>query len=137
MGVHWKDLKVWQSSHQLTLEIYRVTASFPRTEVYGLVDQIKRASYSVPANIVEGQSRNTTKDYLHFLFNARGSLEETRYFLMLSKDLGFLDEKIYGNLEDKYSLVSRMLNKMIKLFENSGLKYRIKKYGIKELTHRD
>ena len=77
------------------------------------MDQLKRASCSVPANIVEGQSRNTTKDYLHFLFNARGSLEETRYFLMLSRDLGFLDKKIYGNLEDKYSLVSRMLNKMI------------------------
>jgi len=113
MGVHWKDLKVWQESHQLVLEIYRVTASFPKTEVYGLVDQLKRASYSVPANIVEGQSRNTTKDYLHFLFNARGSLEETRYFLLLSKDLDYLNEETYINLENRYSLISRMLNKMI------------------------
>jgi len=60
MGFHWKDLKVWQESHQLVLEIYRATRSFPKTETYGLVDQIKRASYSVPANIVEGQSRNTS-----------------------------------------------------------------------------
>ena len=81
--------------------------------VYGLVDQLKRASYSVPANIVEGQSRNTTKDYLHFLFNARGSLEETRYFLLLSKDFGFLNEEKYSNLENKYSHISKMLNKMI------------------------
>jgi len=113
MGVHWRDLKVWQESHQLVLEIYRVTASFPKTEVYGLVDQLKRASYSVPANIVEGQSRNTTKDYLHFLFNARGSLEETRYFLLLSKDLDYLNKETYINLENRYSLISRMLNKMI------------------------
>ena len=113
MGVHWRDLKVWQESHQLVLEIYRVTASFPKTETYGLVDQLKRASYSVPANIVEGQSRNTTKDYLHFLFNARGSLEETRYFLLLSKDLDYLNEETYINLENRYSLISRMLNKMI------------------------
>jgi four helix bundle protein len=113
MGVHWKDLKVWQESHQLVLEIYRATASFPKTEVYGFVDQLKRASYSVPANIVEGQSRNTTKDYLHFLFNARGSLEETRYFLLLSKDLDYLNEETYINLENRYSLISRMLNKMI------------------------
>lgn len=113
MGVHWKELKVWQESHQLVLKIYEITTSFPKTEIYGLVDQLKRASYSVPANIVEGQSRNTTKDYLHFLFNARGSLEETRYFLMLSKDLGFIAEEIYTDLENRYSLVSRMLNKMI------------------------
>ena len=113
MGVHWKELKVWQESHQLVLRIYEITASFPKTEIYGLVDQLKRASYSVPANIVEGQSRNTTKDYLHFLFNARGSLEETRYFLLLSKDLGFITQGVYTDLENRYSIVSKMLNKMI------------------------
>jgi len=113
MGIHWKDLKVWQESHQLVLEIYKAILSFPKTEIYGLVDQLKRASYSVPANIVEGQSRNTTKDYLHFLFNARGSLEETRYFLLLSKDLGFVNEETYINLEKRYSMVSKMLNQLI------------------------
>jgi four helix bundle protein len=113
MGVHWKELKIWQESHQLVLRIYEITAFFPKTEFYGLVDQLKRASYSVPANIVEGQSRNTTKDYLHFLYNARGSLEETRYFLILSKDLGFMTEDMYADLENRYSMVSKMLNKMI------------------------
>jgi four helix bundle protein len=113
MGIHWKELKVWQESHQLVMRIYEITSFFPKTEIYGLVDQLKRASYSVPANIVEGQSRNTTKDYLHFLYNARGSLEETRYFLVLSKDLGFLTEDRYGDLENRYSIVSKMLNKLI------------------------
>jgi four helix bundle protein len=113
MGLHWKDLRVWQESHQLALRIYEVTASFPKAELYGLTDQLKRASYSISANIVEGQSRNTTKDYIHFLFNARGSLEETRYFLMLSKDLGFITKDIYADLENGYSMVSKMLNKLI------------------------
>ena len=62
--MHWRKLKVWQRAHELVLKCYRITATFPKTEVYGLVDQIKRAAYSVPSNIVEGQSRNTTKEYL-------------------------------------------------------------------------
>jgi four helix bundle protein len=113
MGVNWKGLRVWQESHQLVLRIYKVTAFFPKAEIYGLTDQLKRAAYSIPANIVEGQSRNTTKDYLSFLYNARGSLEEVRYFLLLSKDLNFLNEEIYSDLENRYSLVSKMLNKLI------------------------
>ena len=57
--MHWRELKVWQRAHELVLKCYRITATFPKTEVYGLVDQIKRAAYSVPSNIVEGQSRIT------------------------------------------------------------------------------
>lgn len=93
--------------------MYRVTVSFPKTEMYGLVDQIKRAVYSVPANIVEGQSHNTTKEYLSFLSNARGSLEEVRYFLLLSHDLGFIDRAIYQDLENRYGQISLMLNVLI------------------------
>ncbi len=60
--MHWKDLEVWKKAHMLVLEIYKVTSAYPNTERYGLIDQIRRASYSVTANIVEGQSRNTIKD---------------------------------------------------------------------------
>jgi four helix bundle protein len=112
--MNWRKLKVWQETHRLVLEIYKVTFSFPKSETYGLVDQLKRAAYSVPANIVEGQSRNTTKEYLHFLYNARGSLEEVRYFLLLSYDLNFLNENIYHELEQKYETASKMLNGLIK-----------------------
>lgn len=91
MGTHWRELNVWKKTHELVLEIYRVTAKFPRTEIYGLINQLKRAVYSVPANIVEGQSRQTTREYLQFLYNARGSLEEVRYFLLLSMELGYLN----------------------------------------------
>jgi len=96
------------------LEIYHVTTSFPKTEIYGLADQIKRAAYSVPANIVEGQSRNTTKEYLQFLYNARGSLEEVRYFLLLSFELQFLHKEKYDELEQQYGSASKMLNGLIK-----------------------
>ena len=112
--MNWKKLKVWEETHSLVLEIYRVTTSFPKSETYGLIDQLKRAAYSVPSNIVEGQSRNTTKEYLHFLHNARGSLEEVRYFLLLSFDLKFLKENKYKELEQKYESASKMLNGLIK-----------------------
>ena len=114
MGLHWKDLKVWQKVHQLVLEVYRVTASFPKAEIYGATSQLRRAASSIPANIVEGQSRQTTKEYLQFFYNARGSLEEVRYFLLLSHDLEFLVLESYNILEDEYKSASKMLNALIK-----------------------
>ncbi len=112
--MHWKELEVWKKAHLLVLEIYKVTSGYPSTERYGLIDQIRRASYSVTANIVEGQSRNTTKEYLYFLHNARGSVEEVRYFVLLSSELGYINDEIYEQLESKYQIVSKMLNGLIK-----------------------
>lgn len=74
--MHWTDLEVWKKAHLLVLEIYKITSAYPATERYGIIDQIRRASYSIPANIVEGQSRNTTKEYLYFLHNARDLLRK-------------------------------------------------------------
>jgi four helix bundle protein len=82
----WKELNVWQKTHALVLRVYEVTAQFPAAERYRLTDQLCRAASSVSANIVEGQSRQTTREYLQFLYNARGSLEETRYHLLLARD---------------------------------------------------
>jgi four helix bundle protein len=112
--MHWKDLEVWKKAHELVLKLYDATKSFPKNESYALNDQIKRASYSVPANIVEGQSRNTTKEYLQFLYNARGSLEEVRYFLLLSKDLLYITTDKYESLERDSETLSKMLNGLIK-----------------------
>lgn len=112
--MHWSELEVWKKAHGSVLEIYKTTSSFPKSETYGIVSQLRRAAYSVPVNIVEGQSRNTTKDYLHFLYNARGSVEEVRYFLLLSKDLGYLKNGAYDDLESKYETVSRLLNGLLK-----------------------
>jgi len=111
--MNWKDLKIWQKAHALVLEVYRLTNGFPKEEVYGLTSQIRRSASSVPANIVEGQSRNTTKEYLVFLYNARGSLEETRYHLLLSKDLGYVEEGMFEALESRCEEISKMLNSLI------------------------
>ena len=100
--MHWKDLKVWEKAHNLVLEVYRITSRFPKEELYALTTQLRRSSASVAANIVEGQSRNTTKEYLQFLYNARGSLEETRYHLLLAKDLEYLTIDKYMPLENQY-----------------------------------
>ena len=73
------------------IDIYKVTGNFPGTEIYGLVNQLKRAAYSVPVNMVEGQSRQTTKEYIQFLYNARGSLEEVRYFFIAFNGTGIFE----------------------------------------------
>ena len=112
--MHWKDLEVWKKSHELVLRVYDTTKLFPKSEIYALTDQMRRASSSVPANIVEGQSRNTTKEYLQFLYNARGSLEEVRYFLLLSKDLGYINKDLFESLEADTVIISKMLNGLLK-----------------------
>lgn len=109
----WKELTVWEKAHGLVLEIYKLTAKFPNEERFRLTDQLCRAAASVPANIVEGQSRQTTKEYVHFLYNARGSLEETRYHLRLAKDLKLLDSDRHAALETDCETGSKMLNGLI------------------------
>ena len=88
----YKKIKAWALADNLTVTVYRATESFPTTEIYALTNQIRRAAYSVPANIAEGASRKTKKDYLHFLYIARGSLSEVEYFLHLSERLLYLSQ---------------------------------------------
>lgn len=109
----FEDLRVWQESHRLTLEIYKLTKKFPREEVYGLVSQLRRASSSVPANIVEGYYRNTTKELIKFIYNSRGSAGEVTYFLILAKDLRYIGGKEYQSLRDDYESLIRQLNALI------------------------
>ena len=84
------DLKVWQRSHAFTLEMYRVTSSFPDHERFGLVSQLRRASASVPTNIAEGSKRARNQDYARFLNIAEASLAETEYLVILARDLEYL-----------------------------------------------
>ena len=93
------DIKAWQHSHRLALAIYRLTASFPRSEQFGVTSQLRRAAVSVPTNIAEGAKRLTDREYERFLNIAEGSLAETQYLLMLSKDLGLADGPIDTTLE--------------------------------------
>ena len=87
----FQDLIVWQKSHQFVLSVYQYSKSFPNTELYGLVSQFRRAAVSIPANIAEGFRKKTKPDKAKFLNIAQGSLEECRYYLILSKDLGYGD----------------------------------------------
>ena len=111
--MHWKDLEVWQKAHAMVLEIYKLSACFPSDERFRLTNQLCRAAVSVPANIVEGNSRRSTKEYVQFLSMARGSLEETRYYLLLSRDLGYGKTERYEQLESISESVSRMLNALL------------------------
>lgn len=114
MGGSWKDLEVWQESHLLVIRLYKLISNFPSSERYALCDQIKRAAYSIPSNIVEGHSKNSKKEFQRFLYISRGSLEELRYFLLLAKDLNYIDNKNYELCEDKLTQISKMLNGLIK-----------------------
>src|SRR5436190_14843138 len=86
----YTKIEAWKLADDLTVTIYEITRVFPREETYGLTSQLRRASYSVPANIAEGSSRESKRDYLHFLYIARGSLSEAQYFIHLARRLRYL-----------------------------------------------
>jgi len=106
-------LNIWQKAHELTKRVYLITQKFPANETYGITSQLRRASSSVPANIVEGYSRKGTKEFINFLSQARGSLCETQYFLILSKDLGYISENIFNKMLDESETIAKMINSFI------------------------
>lgn len=103
----FKDLIVWQKAHKFVLGVYKQTESFPKSEMFGLTSQLRRASVSIVANIVEGYKKKSKLDKLRFLNISQGSLEETRYYLILANDLKYFDtSELMNQLEE----VSKMLN---------------------------
>ena len=96
----FRDLIAWQKGYELALEVYKLTKVFPSEEKFGMISQLRRAVSSVPANIAEGCERNHTKEFIQFLYIAKGSLGEVETFLMLSKDLGYIEEQNYQNIEE-------------------------------------
>jgi four helix bundle protein len=113
-------IEAWQLADELTVAIYEATRQFPREEAYGLTSQIRRAAYSVPANIAEGASRDSKRDYLHFLHIARGSLAETQYFIHLSGRLGYLAEPDRARLSDQSRSVFACLHGLIDAVEKEA-----------------
>ena len=116
----FKDLEIWQEAHSLVLEVYGVTRDFPREEIYGLISQIRRSAVSVAACIVEGHSRNTTKEFIKFLFDARGSCAETKYHLLLSKDLGYINSGVFEKLNNRYEILGKRINSLINSLEKNS-----------------
>jgi four helix bundle protein len=105
----FRNLKVWEKAHNLTLDVYRSTKAFPREEIYGLTSQSRRASVSIGANIAEGSCRNGDVDFARFLQMAAGSASELEYHLLLSHDLELLKAPDYQRLSNKTEEVKRML----------------------------
>ncbi len=109
----FRELKVWQRSHQITLAIYKISATFPKEELYGLTSQIRRSSSSIPTNIAEGCGRGTDPDFARFLQIAMGSASELEYQLLLSLDLEFINYEIYQDINIELTETKRMLNSLI------------------------
>lgn len=110
----YTKINAWRLSDELTVQIYEKTKAFPREEQYGLTSQIRRAAYSVPANIVEGSSRESKRDYLHFLHIARGSLSESQYFIHLAHRLGYLNDADKVRLQETSREAFACLHGLIK-----------------------
>lgn len=110
----WRDLLVWQKAHAATLEVYRISKLFPVDEKFRLTDQLCRAAASIPTKIADGKGRGSVAEFRQFLIIARGSVEETRYLLLLAKDLGLLALEARTQLEASYTEISKMTNALLR-----------------------
>ena len=109
----YRKLKVWQRAHQLTIDVYLTTRSFPKEGLYGLTSQARRAASSIPANIAEGSGRGGDPELARFLTIAMGSANELDYHLLLARDLGYLKSADYDHLVMEAQGVARMLSAFI------------------------
>ena len=123
MTRNFEDIIAWKNAHSLVILVYRITKTFPDYERFGLFSQFQRAAVSIPANIAEGYKKLSKADKLRFFNISQGSIEECRYYCILSRDLGYINEQVYTQLLQKILDTSYMLNSYIKgVIENKGLK---------------
>ena len=118
---NYKDLKVWQKSYQLCLDIYKITKGFPKEERYGLTSQTRKAAVSVPSNIAEGYGRKTTPEYIRSLYVAHGSSCELETQILLTGDLGYINSEMLKKVQKDIEEVERMLKALIKSLEKKHL----------------
>ena len=118
MNFSFKDIIAWQKAHQFVLVVYKVTKSFPEWERYGLCSQFQRAAVSIAANIAEGYKKLSKADKLRLMNVAQGSLEECRYYVLLSKDLGYIPDNTYVYLNNSIEETSKFLNLYCKAITN-------------------
>lgn len=110
---NYRDLQVWTKAHQLTLELYRLSGSFPREEIYGVTSQVRRAAASVGANLAEGCGRRTSSELARFVRIAMGSASELDYHLLLCRDLGFLGDADFQRTAKKLTEVRKMMTSFL------------------------
>lgn len=117
----FRELKVWEKAHELTLDIYRLTRSFPKDELYGLTSQFRRAAASIGANIAEGCGKKSRADFARFLQTALGSASELEYELLLAHDLGYIEKEIHRVLTEQTQEIKRMLTGFIQHLNGSAV----------------
>lgn len=109
MTINFHGIVAWQKAHEFVLQVYRAVSTYPDYEKFGLCSQFRRAAVSVPANIAEGYKKISSPDKLRFYNIAQGSLEECRYYIILSLDLGYIDKSAYDNLSTLAEETSKLL----------------------------
>jgi four helix bundle protein len=114
----YKDLIVWQRSMELVVEIYKITEKFPKSELYGIVSQMRRSAVSIPSNIAEGRKRSTRKDFRQFLIIAYASASEIETQVEISKRLNFINIAEYKKTDSLLLEVMKMLGKMLSSLKN-------------------
>jgi len=116
----YKDLDVYKKSIDFVVDIYKTTESFPESEKFGLISQLRRAAVSLPSNLAEGSGRNGRKELMNFLHLARGSLFEIGTQLEISHRLGFVSQENYAKLEERRATIQRMMNALISSLRKKG-----------------
>ena len=111
--MNFYDLNIWKESCSLSIEIYKITRTFPKSEIFALSSQLQRASTSIPANIAEGFGRKGDKEFVQYLYQAKGSLCETQNFLFIIKELNYIEYDQFKSIFDKYEILAKMLNSFI------------------------
>jgi four helix bundle protein len=117
--LHYRELVAWQKGVALVTDVYRLTAGFPKQEIYGLTSQIRRAAASIPANIAEGQGRMSRGEFRQFLGHARGSVFELETHLVIARNLGFASEEETTQLMAEVHRMGRLLNELLKSLDNT------------------
>lgn len=115
-----KDLRVWQEAIKFVTQMYKLTESFPKTEIYGLTSQLRRAAVSVPSNIAEGSARKGNKEKIHFFYTALASNSEIETQLIISKNLVYISEENFEAMETQNNQIGRQLVKLIQYLENKN-----------------
>jgi four helix bundle protein len=119
MGRDYKKIRAWQLSDELAYEVYKATKHFPKEEIWGLTSQLRRAAISVPANIVEGATRNHRKEYLQFLYTALASLAETGYYIDFSRRIEYIEGSLASTLSELHEQTAKTLRALINYIEKS------------------
>ena len=116
----FRKLSVWGKAHSLVIEVYKITADFPKDELFGLTSQIRRAAASIPANIAEGCGRDSDSDLARFIQMALGSASELEYHLLLAHDLNLINDASYASLNIRVIELKRMLTSLIQKLRAEG-----------------